>query len=331
MVNLIFLTVLSWSHPADSLRMETINGKVFIIHQVGEHETLYGVSRRYGTPITAILEFNPKAASGLEVVQLLQIPYIPRTNVQTAAGLHKVAAKETLFSISRLYNVSIDELKAWNNLKDYSLSPGQELIVKRPAGAKDLVKSAEVKPAAGPHRVEDKATLFSISRKYGVTVQAIKDWNGIIGNDLKVGQLLVILPSTSNIPLANGNATVNQTEVKPDGKQSNVGKGEVKEESTVRISEGVPGSDEVKEGGLAELIEGTEGNRKYLALHRTAKAGAIIKVRNELNNREVFVRVVGPLPDTGVNDKLVVKISKSAYDRLGAIDPKFRVEVTYYK
>ena len=43
------------------------------------------------------------------------------------------------------------------------------------------------------------------------------------------------------------------------------------------------------------------------------------------------MRVVGPIPDTGVNDKLVVKISKSAYDRLGAIDPKFRVEVTYYK
>lgn len=331
MVNLIFLTVLALSHPADSLRMETINGKVFIIHQVGEHETLYGVSRRYGTPITAILEFNPKAASGLEVGQLLQIPYVPKTNVQTAGGLHKVQTKETLFSISRLYNVSLDELKAWNNLKDYSLSVGQELIVKKPAGAKEVVKPQEVKSSlTGPHRVEDKETLFSISRKYGVTVQEIKDWNGIIGNDVKVGQLLVILPATSNNPVAN--PTGNPKEVKPEEvKQVAVVKEEVKPETTIRISEGVRGSDEVKEGGLAELIEGTEGNRKYLALHRTAKVGAIIKVRNELNNREVFVRVVGPLPDTGVNDKLVVKISKSAYDRLGAIDPKFRVEVTYYK
>src|SRR6185295_20259615 len=100
MVNLIFLTVLSWSAPADSLRMETINGKVFIIHQVGEHETLYGVSRRYGAPITSILEFNPKAASGLEVGQLLQIPYVPKPKVQpSAAGMHRVAPKETLFSI----------------------------------------------------------------------------------------------------------------------------------------------------------------------------------------------------------------------------------------
>ena len=83
--------------------------------------------------------------------------------------------------------------------------------------------------------------------------------------------------------------------------------------------------------GLAELIEGTSGNRKYLALHRSAPIGTIMKVRNEMNNREVFVRVMGKLPDTALNDKLVIKISKSAYDRLGAIDPSFRVEVTYYK
>jgi hypothetical protein len=50
-----------------------------------------------------------------------------------------------------------------------------------------------------------------------------------------------------------------------------------------------------------------------------------------MNNREVFVRVMGKLPDTALTDKLIIRISKSAYDRLGAIDQRFRVEVTYYK
>ena len=116
----------------------------------------------------------------------------------------------------------------------------------------------------------------------------------------------------------------NATDDKEEAKQEN-------KENTTKISENINGSDEVKEGGLAELIEGSEGNRKYLGLHRTARPGTILKVRNELNNREVFVRVVGPLPDTGVNNNLVIKISKSAFDRLGAIDTRFRVEVTYYK
>jgi hypothetical protein len=100
---------------------------------------------------------------------------------------------------------------------------------------------------------------------------------------------------------------------------------------SIRISESLKNGDEIIEGGLAELIEGTEGNRKYLALHRTAPMGTILKVRNEMNNREVFVRVMGKLPDTALTNKLIIKISKSAYDRLGAIDPRFRVEVTYYK
>jgi hypothetical protein len=48
-----------------------------------------------------------------------------------------------------------------------------------------------------------------------------------------------------------------------------------------------------------------------------------------MNNMSVFVKVVGKLPDTGANDKLVVKITQKAYERLAAIDRRFRVEVTY--
>lgn len=335
MINLIFLTVLLGSSPAlpaDSLRMETINGKVFIIHQVGEHETLYGISRRYGAPIMSILEFNSTAGSGLEVGQLLKIPYTPKSNVQTSEGtLHKAAVKETLYSIARLYNVSVDDLKVWNNLKDNSLSTGQELIVRKKSTVAAPVEPPTEKLMAGFHRVEAKETLFAISKKYGVTIQQLKDWNKIQGDDVKVGSLLIV-SATAGTPVS---VPVNPVETKPvEIRQPVVVREEIKpenKETTVRISENVHGSDEVKEGGLAELIEGSDGNRKYLGLHRTAKAGTILKVRNELNNREVFVRIVGPLPATGVNDNIVIKISKSAFDRLGAIDQKFRVEVTYYK
>jgi hypothetical protein len=110
----------------------------------------------------------------------------------------------------------------------------------------------------------------------------------------------------------------------------NAAKTEPKEQ-TIRISEAVTNADEITQTGLAELIEGTEGNRKYLALHRTAPVGTILKIKNEMNNREVFVRVMGKLPETPMTDKVLIKVSKSAYDRLGAIDQRFRVEVTYYK
>ncbi|MBL7874026.1 MAG: LysM peptidoglycan-binding domain-containing protein [Cyclobacteriaceae bacterium] len=327
MIKVIFLALVSWSSPADSLRMETINGKQFIIHRIDEKETLYGISRRYGVPITAILEENPTADGGLAVGQILKVPYVPKSKVQSSGiRIHKVTAGETLFSISRLYDVSVDEVKAWNNLKDNSLSTGQELVIKKKAPATETVSTVSNK--SGVHIVASKETLFSIARQYGITVQQIREWNNLTSDEVKIGQTLVVAESMVTKPIEP------KTEVKaPEVVTTTTPKVDTKPpaETSIRISEKVTGTDEVKEGGLAELIEGTDGNRKYLALHRTAKVGTILKVRNELNNREVFVRVAGELPNIGANTNVIIKISKSAYDRLGAIDPRFRVEVTYYK
>ncbi len=341
MIKVIFLSIISWTNPSapmDSLRMETINGKQFIIHQIDAKETLYGISRRYGVPITSILEQNPTADGGLAVGQTLKIPYVAKAKTRVVSGnrVHKVAPKETLFSISKLYDVSVDDIKAWNNLTTNSLSAGQELVIKKKSSIAE-VKLPETKSIKTVHTVAAKETLYTVARQYGITVQQLKEWNGITGDELKLGQTLFVaqpMYDTSTIVKPE----VKVAEVKPIEAKETIAivKPEVKlqpevKETTIRISEKVTGSDEVKEGGLAELIEGTDGNRKYLALHRTAKVGTILKVRNELNNREVFVRVAGPLPDIGLNTNVVLKISKSAYDRLGAIDPKFRVEVTYYK
>jgi LysM repeat protein len=332
MIKVIFLTLVSWSNPAapiDSLRMETINGKQFIIHRIDEKETLYGISRRYGVPITAILEQNPTADGGLAVGQLLKVPYVPKSKVQqNGSRTHKVTAGETLFSISRLYDVSVDDIKSWNSLPGNSLSTGQELVIKKKSPVTETVTTTVSKPVDGVHTVASKETLYSVARQYDITVQQIRDWNNLTIDEVKIGQtLLVAEPGLTKT-----------VETKPEIKTPEVvtvttPRVETKPqtETTIRISEKVTGSDEIKEGGLAELIEGTDGNRKYLALHRTAKVGTILKVRNELNNREVFVRVAGELPNIGANTNVIIKISKSAYDRLGAIDPRFRVEVTYYK
>lgn len=325
MTKLFFLLVaLAFYHPIqafDSLRMETINGKKFVIHQVDEKETLYGLSRRYGASLEEIIEYNSQADAGLEVGQILRIPYVERTQRAVRNGnVHVVGSKETLFSISRLYQVTVADLKAWNNLADNAISVGQELVIRQPNGS--IPSVAEPPVENGYHRVAAGETLFSISRTYQVAVNDIKAWNQLTGSDLSVGQVLRIVAESATP--ATASTTTQPPAVTPSLVQAN-------QETTVKISEGVAGSNEVKETGLAELIDGTEGNRKYLALHRTAPTGTILKVKNELNNREVFVRVVGPLPPTGVNERLVVKISKSAYDRLGAIDSRFRVEVTFYK
>jgi LysM repeat protein len=367
MINvLIFSSVLFFNAhqvPQDSIGTETVNGKVFIIHSVGEKETLYAISRRYGTSVDNILQYNPTADAGLEIGQILKIPYVPKKTARTTGGTtHTVAAKETMFSISKMYGVTVDEIKQWNNLSDNTLSIGQQLTIKKggstssssgtqAATATTVVGVASAKK--GVHTVAAKETMYSISRQYGVSVQQLQEWNNMTGTELSIGQELLVAAPTGEATKQNTSTAQNTTPAQTSPSvpastapvvvaaepkkettaqsQSSPNPKQESKEQTIRISESVKNSDEVLQNGLAELIEGTSGNRKYLALHRSAPVGTIMKVRNEMNNREVFVRVMGKLPETALNDKLVIKISKSAYDRLGAIDPRFRVEVTYYK
>lgn len=305
--------------PTDSIGVETINGKVVVIHKVDAGETLYGLSKRYGTSVDDILKFNPTADGGLEIGQIVKIPYVRSVKqVPSNGSIHRVAEKETLFSISRMYGISVDDIKSWNKLTSNSLSVGQELVIKGKATA---VVERQAVPAmtsvAGVHTVEAKETLYSISKQYDVSIDQLKAWNSLASNELSLGQVIYVAqPKNNNQPVSTTPVVTTKPPVA---------------EKTITISESVRGSDEMVSSGLAELIEGTEGNRKYLALHRKAPVGTILKIRNEMNNREVFVRVIGTIPDNAMNDKLLIKISKSAYDRLGAIDPRFRVEVTYYK
>ncbi len=340
MIKFLILTSVSFFNPEiknDSIGIETINGKIFVLHQVALGETLYGIAKRYGSSVDAVLEYNATADAGLEVEQIIKVPYVPRKSAKKYASgsTHIVLERETLFSISRQYGVTVYQLKMWNGLTDTGVNLGQELIV-RPESKNSVSSiSTEPKSVSMMHTVSTKETMFSITRQYGISIEQLREWNGLQSDELKVGQTLIV-----SQPVYNSNKIIFQTvpdqvespqlplpdEIKPFVKTQ-----PRENEPTITISEGVRGTNEILESGLAELIEGTQGNRKYLALHRTAPVGSILKVKNEMSNREVFVRVMGKLPDTALTDRLIIKISKSAYDRLGAIDPRFRVEVTYYK
>lgn len=154
-----------------------------------------------------------------------------------------------------------------------------------------------------------------------MSVTQLKEWNNITTDELKIGQVLSVAAptpgSTPAVPVIAATPAITQassTSPSPDA---------------AKISEGLSGANELKEIGVASLIQGSEGNRKYLAHHATIKPGTILKIRNLATNQEVFVRVTGPPPSADAS--VLIFISRSAYDRLGATDPTFRAEITYYK
>lgn len=360
--SLLMTSAFSHTMKYDSVGVEEVNGQVFILHKVETKETLYSVSRRYNVSIYKIIESNPPTEYGLEVGQIIKIPYLkqkpaeqvtqkkevkleahqPEENNVADNTYHTVVPKETLFAISRKYEVSVSDLKKWNNLKTNNLDIGQQLIVKKGTGTNDEVSTEAVvmeeKVQHGKnktHIVQQSETLYSISRMYEVSVADIKSWNDLSTNEISIGQELIVGTGSKKQEITNTkdeNIQLKEEKTSRMDSALNARNNDVNDHVKERETKTMEASSEfgeVIESGVAALIDGSDNTRKYLALHRTAKVGTIMRVHNEMNGQEVFVRVLGKLPDTGVNKNVVIRISKSAYDRLGAIDPKFRVKLSY--
>lgn len=323
----------------DSISIEKRGGKTYIIHEVEAGETLYALSRKYNVDVNAIKNANDNSINSLSIGQRLLIPS-PEKQIANDDQIHTVSSSETLFSISRLYGVKVDDLKRWNNLSENSISVGQKLVIKEQSKEPDN-SSVQNKPVVASnvqtHVVEQSQTLYSISRMYGVSTDELIEWNNLGSSALKIGQVLIVSSSTDQETASNSSMlpssqveTQNEMEadevVKPATAPVVILSPAVNEKETDEIEKP---AEKVVQKGLAEVIEDTENTKKYLAMHRDAPIGTIMQVRNEMNNQSVFVRVVGGIPSIGDNSKVILKISKKAYDRLGAVDSRFPVEISY--
>src|SRR5690606_32179375 len=175
------------------------------------------------------------------------------------------------------------------------------------------------------HKVAQGQTLFSIAQQYGAKVEDLKAWNGLSSNTLSLGQSLKVGKDTkSSVPTVISSPAKETVAVKaPSGGSS------ASSAPKVNTASSSTAYKNIKETGQAEVIDGTGNHKKYLVLHRTAPVGTIMRIRNEANDVTVFARVVGVLPNTGDNNKLIIKVSKAAFDQLKAVNSRFPVEVSY--
>lgn len=286
-VILILSTVVSFAQT-DSLGIEKQGDKVFVVHKVKSKQTLFSLAKRYKTSVTAINNANPALARGLQVGQTLKIPFggeLPDPNkgqIKTVLEeqTHKVQAGETLFAIARKYEVSVTDLKSWNQLSSNSLALGQELKiqVEKEVNTQDVIPAT---PIVASTPVTSASEIVTDTTNAVLPIESITD------------SLEVEEPTTEEY----------------DGtsfKSFNV-------------------------EGVAEVIDEEEPSSKFFALHRTAKVGTVIKVKNLMNDLTVYVRVVGSIPGTTGNDNVIIKLNQRAYEHLKAIDKRFRVQLSYFQ
>ena len=174
-------------------------------HYVKQGETIFSIAKQYGVSTEAIYQLNPDVQNGIKTNSILIIPKvgtIVRENVKFKK--HKVKRKETLFSISQKYNISVDDIKKYNKaLYSTQLKKGDKIDIpiysKVTTGGENTSTTAESNTSnTSKHTVLPKETKFGIARKYGTTIAELEKLNPMMGENLQIGTILNVPNQETN-------------------------------------------------------------------------------------------------------------------------------------
>ena len=151
-------------------------------YKVKSGDTLYSIAKKYNISVNELKELNNLKNNNITVGQLLKIKSnIPSKEV-TGKNYYIVKSGDTLYSIAKKYNTTVDEIKKLNNLKSDNLSIGMELKIKEEPSSTNYID----------YVVKSGDNLYSIAKKYNTTVDEIKKLNGLTSNLLNIGMTLKI-------------------------------------------------------------------------------------------------------------------------------------------
>lgn len=143
-------------------------------YTVEKNDTLYSISRRFNIPINKLIEINNLNSDILSIGQILYLEEKPNNDYDT----YTVVKGDSLWGISRKFNIRVNELIELNNLTDNIITIGQELLVPKQIDNTYIVVKGD--------------TLWSIAKKNNITVNELKELNNLTNNTISIGQILKI-------------------------------------------------------------------------------------------------------------------------------------------
>ncbi|MEG1699897.1 MAG: LysM peptidoglycan-binding domain-containing protein [Alistipes sp.] len=299
-----------------------INGSKFYIHTVQPGETLYGLSKLYDVGEKIILENNPTITAGLKTASSIKIPFRaqmtePMSNKQLRKTFdnHFIAKGETLYSISRQYQISIQTILDDNpNLDPIHLRLGDQIrIRKQEIGSEDergskaqweeyrnqLNKVSDQGRAY--HIVQAGETLYSLSHRFGISEQELSALNGgLKATELKAGAMIQVpaseqtqQPETEEVATGTDHLLPDSTTTEPTAE-------------TVRIPfRALRPSEPLNVALMLPLAVSDDANTNYLEFYQ----GFLLGLDSVKNTQGVCVNVT--LYNTGRNKEKMREILAS--------------------
>lgn len=237
--------------------------------------------------------------------------------------VYKLSSGETAYAVSRKYGIPFKDLSGANaGVNMDQLKAGQEILV--PTGrtiATTTSTTAQVEQAPREEISSPKTAVTAAPE------QPIAEKPTTPKEEPKAE--VVQMPTEQEVPSEKPALAASDLSDTPAAMNAD------KSKSFAQIYGGYLDGEHVSktEKGVATWIESSgiepSGDRFY-ALHNSAPIGSVVKVRNMMNNRTIYAKVIGTLSESEVQEKVMIKLSAGAAERLNVLDNRFVSEITYF-
>ena len=151
-------------------------------YTVKKGDSLYSIANKYNTTVDELKRINNLTSNILSIGQILKLPSDKASDVENEENTisYTVQKGDSLYSIARKYDTTIDRIKDLNNLTTNLLSIGQVLLIPTDTNLETT------------YTVQKGDSLYSIAKKYNTTVDRLKQLNNLSSNLLSIGQILIV-------------------------------------------------------------------------------------------------------------------------------------------
>lgn len=154
------------------------------LYTVKQGDTLYTIANNFNTTVDNIKTLNNLTTNTLSIGQILVVP-----TGTTTSNTYKVRPGDSLYSIAKQFNITVDELKRTNNLTNNFISINQELKI-----------PSKIEEETNLYTVKSGDTLYTIAKENNTTVEDIKNANNLSSDILTIGTKLIIpTPETTYV------------------------------------------------------------------------------------------------------------------------------------
>src|SRR5690606_3663086 len=297
---LVQLLLITTSFAQDSLQVFRVsNDQAYFLHDVSLGDDLNLLVKKYNVTLTRLAGLNQvHVQAGLARGSEFKIPILQNNHRKkmiegnTKPIFYFVKEGDNLKSIARIFNVNQSMLQRWNNMSDNSIRPVQRMLT---GWVYCDASVAALTSAKIEQEEEHKTVITKNSHPSGINVDSLRQH--VIDSIREAG----FDPKKESREFEKAY----ETQTEGYSLQSESGAA-VFYALKMRVKKGI-----------------------YYAFHNSAAKGTILKITNPANGKEIYAKVLGPIPKLGEYKNALVTISNNAIGELGARDKRMFCTLLY--